>query len=326
MDLGWSAYLTLYSQEKNVTQAGEARIDLNTDDMQQLFDDLSAVMDPSWATFIVAYRQNGPFTGNSNDTQPAGNQTLDLTQPGKSPLTQVLDLVGAKVQTRVQGGSGSVVMESPFAEDPASMTGYLSQLMDLVTVNSAKTIPGRININRAPRLVLLAIPGMTSEMVDSIISQRNLQSSEYDEDLQHETWLLSRAIVTLDEMKTLMPFVTAGGDVYRVQIVGYFDQGEIAARAEVIFDATTAMPRILSWRDISHLGRGYARETLGITLEDQLTFHYPSRHLIAGALWPTRPPRLGFDLPESLTCPDYLPSIGTSTSCDWSLPIVKRIS
>ncbi len=272
LDLGWSAYLTLYSQEKNVTSTGVARIDLNGNDMQQLFENLSAVMDPSWATFIVAYRQNGPYTGNSQNTQPASSQTLDLTQPGNTRLAQVLDLIGAKVEFSGQGNSGSIVMASPFAQDPSSMSAYLPTLMDLVTVNSAKTIPGRININRAPRLVLLAIPGMTVDMADAIISQRNAQNSEFDTGLQHETWLLSQGIATLSEMKTLLPFVTAGGDVFRAQIVGYFDQGEISARAEVIFDATTAMPRILSWRDISHLGRGYAREMLGVALQDQVLY------------------------------------------------------
>jgi hypothetical protein len=140
--------------------------------------------------------------------------------------------------------------------------------MDTITVNPASTIPGRININQAPRLVLLAVPGMTEEMVSGILSQRDLQNGDYDDTLQHESWLLSRGIVTLDEMKVLLPFVTAGGDVYRAQIIGYFDEGEIAARAEVVIDATKASPRILSWKDISHLGRGYARETLGIALQD----------------------------------------------------------
>jgi type II secretory pathway component PulK len=268
MALGWSAYLTLYSQEKNVTSTGEPRIDVNADDMQQLFDDLSAVMDASWATFIVAYRQNGPYTGNSRETEPAGSQSLDLTRPGSTRLTQVLDLIGAKVEARLEGNEDTVIMESPFGDDPVSMSGYLSSLMDLITVNPAKTIPGRININQAPRLVLLAIPGMDEEMVDAIISQRDVQNSEFDEALQHESWLMSRGIVTLDEMRVLLPFITAGGDVYRAQIIGYFDQGETASRAEVVFDATTALPRILSWRDISHLGRGYAGETLGIALQD----------------------------------------------------------
>ena len=33
----------------------------------------------------------------------------------------------------------------------------------------------------------------------------------------------------------MMPFVTGGGDVYRAQVVGYFQGGQAAIRAEVDF-------------------------------------------------------------------------------------------
>jgi DNA uptake protein ComE-like DNA-binding protein len=270
MDFGWSAYLTLYSQEKNVNKDGLPRIDLNADDLQQLYDSLAAVMDADWATFIVAYRQYGPYQGEAEDVQPVSNVELDLTRPGATRINQVLDLIGTQVRTQGEGDSEAQTIASPFADGLAAMTSYLPQLMDLVTVNPAKVIPGRVNVNQAPRRVLLAVPGISQEIADAIISQRDVQNSEFDETMQHETWLLAQGIVTLDEMKTLLPFVTAGGDVYRAQIVGYFDDGEIGARAEVVFDATRAVPRILSWKDISHLGRGYPREVLGVILDDEL--------------------------------------------------------
>jgi hypothetical protein len=67
-------------------------------------------------------------------------------------------------------------------------------------------------------------------------------------------------------MRLLMPLVCGGGNVYRAQVVGYLQNGQASSRAEIIFDATTPLPRILLWRDLSHLGRGYALETLGVDL------------------------------------------------------------
>jgi len=32
----------------------------------------------------------------------------------------------------------------------------------------------------------------------------------------------------------------------------------------VVIDATVKPPKVVFWRDLSHLGRGYAVETLGI--------------------------------------------------------------
>jgi hypothetical protein len=148
------------------------------------------------------------------------------------------------------------------------MIVYMPILMDNVAVNANPTIPGRINISQAPRAILDGIPGMEETIVDEILNQRSFESATEAEATarQHETWLLTSGIVTLDQMKQLVPFICAGGDVYRAQIVGYYEDGGAASRAEVIFDATGAVPRVVSLRDISHLGRGYPLEMLGVQL------------------------------------------------------------
>jgi hypothetical protein len=139
----------------------------------------------------------------------------------------------------------------------------MSQLMDQVTI-AETVIPGRININQASRDVLAGIPGMTDEIVEQIVGQRNPDPGADASEMGHETWLLTQGLVTLDEMKALMPFVCAGGSVYRAQVIGYYDDGRAASRLEVVLDATQQPARVLLWRDISHLGRGYALETLGL--------------------------------------------------------------
>lgn len=263
MNRGWSAYLTLYSAEKNLNPDGEKKIDLNGEDMQVLFDELSARFEPSWATFIVAYRQSGPYTGSQAGERDASGE-LDLSRPGRVPLTSVLDLIGAKVQVRFQGDRESTVLESPFAEVPLAMNVYLPPLLEQVAVNTAPVIPGRININQAPRVILLGIPGMTEEIADEILSRREYEPDENQNQRRHETWLASEGIVTLTEMKAMFPFITTGGNVYRAQVVGYYDEGGPAARIETVIDTNGPLPRVVFWRDLSHLGRGYALETLGL--------------------------------------------------------------
>ncbi|MCP4191458.1 MAG: general secretion pathway protein GspK [Planctomycetaceae bacterium] len=271
LDRGWSSYLTLYSMEKNVSSDGIPRIDLNGDDLALLFEELAAALGEPWATFIIAYRQFGPYKtpgqgGDEIETEPAGNQPLDFSKSGRVPITQVLDLIGVQVRAQLDGEEDAVILESPFPDQPFAYSSYLPQLMDYCTVVPDTIIPGRVNINQAPFVVLMTIPGVTEQIANDIIAERDIDNSEFDPDFQHETWLMSRSIVSLDEMREMMPYVTAGGDVFRAQIVGYFDEGEIASRSEVIFDATSAAPRILFWRDISHLGRGYPVELLGVDL------------------------------------------------------------
>jgi hypothetical protein len=266
---GWSAYLTLYSAEKNATSEGLPRINLNGTDMQLLHDELVAVFSTEWANFIVAYRLYGAYDGNEQG-ESAEDLELDLSQQPSGQIAQVLDLIGAKVQVTggggAQGGNAEQILESPFQNDPAAMLSYMTALMDNCSISDAATIPGRLNINEAPQDLLFGIPGITEEIVQQIVDQREILADVLAT-RAHETWLLAEGLVTLEEMKNLLPFVCAGGDVFRTQIVGYYQGGGPSARFEVVFDATEAQPGIVLWRDISHLGRGYALEMLGVELQ-----------------------------------------------------------
>jgi hypothetical protein len=277
---GWSPFLTLYSAEKNRNMMGMPRVFLNQDDMEMLYSELLEVVDEEWARFIVAYRQFGPFSGNDQNPEElaAGEFTgeLDLSQPGQTQIPQILDLVGARVQV---GGQQGGILESPFANDILAMNVYFPELLDNCTVNPETSIPGRININQAPRSLMLGIPGMTEELVDMIIETRGFPEERQLENpnFRFETWLLTEGLLITEDgtpdiatMKQLVPFINAGGDVYRAQIVGYYQGFGASARVEVVIDGSGMAPRVLFWRDLSHLGRGYPLEVLGIDMTGQL--------------------------------------------------------
>ena len=263
LDRGWSGYLTLHSKEKNVNAQGEPRIHLNDDDLKQLHTDLKNVFNEEWANFIIAYRQASEDYDGNDEGVSASEAQLDLNQSAQRPINQVLDLIGKQVT--VTGGGGNEVLRCPFPEEGIIL--YIGQLMDNVTVNESPTIPGRININQASRSILMGIPSINEDIVEQIIAQRQLPPNPDDPSQQHETWLMTSLIITLDEMKQLMPFITTRGDVHRAQIVGYYEDGGATSRAEVVFDATGEIPRIVFWRDISHLGRGYSLDLLGFSSE-----------------------------------------------------------
>ena len=265
---GWSAYLTLHSKEQNVNTVGEPRIDLNMDDLQQLYDVLGLVFPEEWVKFIIAYRQSGPYQGEEEGEDDYSGE-LNLSQEGGNKFTQVLDLIGSRVEVTFQGAEEPVVLRSPFLDDLVSMAVYMPELMDNVTVVPDTVIPGRISLSQASPEILMGIPGMTEEIVEQILSQRVPEPGLDDPGQKHETWLLTSGIVTLEEMRALIPFVCGGGDVYRTQVVGYFEDGRASARVEVVLDATQLPPRVLLWRDISHLGRGYPLEMLGVSLVDE---------------------------------------------------------
>jgi len=275
-DCGWAPYLTLWSAEVNLRSDGEPKIYVNQDDMEALYQELEAALGPEWATFIVAYRQQqGPFEeeqrleegGSSGDndleveTEPSGQ--LDLSRPGRLKLGTVLDLIGTRVKVRYEGEDEDKVLVSPFSDDPEAMSTYLPELMDTLTTEKATVLPGRININQAPRAVLEAIPGMSSEIVDQILSARSSDPSAAPAEHRYATWILCEGIVTLEQMKEILPFVCGQGAYYRAQVIGFFDSGSPFTRLEVVIDSTKKPPAILFWRDVGHLGLGYSLEVLG---------------------------------------------------------------
>ena len=104
------------------------------------------------------------------------------------------------------------------------MNTYLPNLLDNVTVQTAQTIPGRININQVSTAVLTGIPGITSDIIQQIIAQQQPDPAQADPNHRYATWLLTEGIVTLEQMKALEPYICGGGNVFKAQIVGYFDQ------------------------------------------------------------------------------------------------------
>ena len=309
LNRGWAAYLTVDSAEANVRPNGKPRIDVNMDDLAELHKQLLEVLDKDQADFIVAFRQGGAYDGDDAGT-PVSSAKVDLTQKGNEKLSTILDLIGVKTriaksttsnngssaqgrdnpreenqpppsengegqqagnQNGGDGGNNSrMVIDPAFPNDKSAMATYLPKLMDNLSVNSSTSIPGRLNINQAPRVLLRGIPGFTSDMVDQVISNRDMTMGAQKPEQKYETWLLSNGIVDLATMKKLMPLVTGTGSVYRAQVVGgFFAPGSAVQRVEVVVDGTKMPPVVRRRWEMRDLGRGYTAEVLGAAVDDE---------------------------------------------------------
>lgn len=287
ISLGWSAYLTVYSLENNKKADGTPRVNVNIDNMETLYADLSAVMgNDDWASFIVAYRIAGqagggiasslmgatgaaPAAGEGQGGESSGEITLwnasilekmDLSGGAGTRVNQLLDLVNARVE--VDG----VTYLSPFLDGPIAMAIYMPALMGNLATQDFQTMPGRININECPAELIRGIPFLSAESADAIIEARGQTNDS--ENRKFETWPLVEGLITIDQMRLLMPIVTSGGDIYRAQVVGYFEGKNASSRAEVVIDATSVNPKVIYWRNLSHLGRGFDVAVLGVRSQD----------------------------------------------------------
>lgn len=299
-DLPWLHLLTVHSAERNVASDGRPRIDLNQQDLRKLHAELTRTLGKSWADFIVLYRQFGPAkspvksttasarsgpsslrSSNSSSSRSRGERTPapDLSLPARFKLNSPLDLIGVRVQipsprarTSASVGSQSprsgaarppIVVGSPIAASRAHRGDDAARLLDATTTDSAPVTIGRVNVNEAPEAVLLAIPGLEDSDVRQIVSRRARATSSSANARRHPTWLWAEDIVDLPTMKRILPCLTCGGDVYRAQIVGYFENEATAfSRVEVVLDGSSLPPTRVYYKDLTLLGRGFDAQTL----------------------------------------------------------------
>ena len=276
MYLGWANYLTLYSNESNLTAEGLPRINVNADDLEQLYDDLKSAFDDEWANFVIYYRCSSAEPSTEPPSETAVVQSAALLTPdfavleSKRKLNSIVDLVLAYVDT----SEWDELNLTSFAESPVKAGNIpftMPRLMASLTTFEGATIPGRINIMQAPRVVLMGIPGLDETTVDQIISQRGTDfelddPTGADMNRKYETWLFVEGVVDLATMKSLMSYVCTGGDVFGAEIIGYFADGVGTSRAEVVLDTTVGVPRVISWRNKSHLRSSFSIEALGTNI------------------------------------------------------------
>jgi hypothetical protein len=216
----WQFLLTPYSAEKLVNAFGVARLFLRESNLEFLESQLRLhQLDDESIQFIMLWRRE---RGNIND---------------------VLDLLDAEVTIAEEP------VRSPFStSDPEAYERFL-RLLDEATTESAVVLRGRINVNEAPRPVLEAVPELTPELVTAILDRRRLGLATQ----RHTVWLLAEGIVDLAMMKTLSRRLTTGGDVYRIQVAGFFEGRPMIHRAETVLDATVKPPRMVFYKDLTPL-------------------------------------------------------------------------
>ena len=137
----------------------------------------------------------------------------------------------------------------------------LPKLLDKCSTTEELDLTPRLNINTASPTVLKALGTalkITDDKIQTILDTRpSPTSSSIDAIYKTPAWLMTEAKLDLRTIKLLDPFITTRTQVYRFQSVGQADSGGPVSRVEAIVDANQGRPRILFWRDLSELGKGF---------------------------------------------------------------------
>lgn len=178
-------------------------------------------------------------------------------------ISSIWDLVDGQVSTTVPNGQSTrtVLFPSPLKE-VARQRELLPKLLDYCTTQADMDLPPRINVNTASQTVLMALTslGRLQELdVTNIIGKRPEPGAIGAEDpvWRSIAWLVTDAQLPISTVRRLDPYLTGRTQVYRFQVLGHFDKGGPTARVEAVVDTNQGRPRILYYRDISELGKGF---------------------------------------------------------------------
>ncbi|MCS7238032.1 MAG: general secretion pathway protein GspK [Thermoguttaceae bacterium] len=251
----WVNYITPYSGERNVSSDGLPRINLNDPELARLHQRIAQAFTEEIADFVVFYRQFGPATeevDSLSDAQAApGDLAPDFSRSAAHAFRSVFDILDASVEVEV-AGRDRVVVRSPLSADPELVRQHLSNWIDRTTTTADRVLYGRIDITRAPREVLLAIPGMDSTVAERILALRQQGTSGGEESPLARLYF--EGAISAEQLRQLGPFVTTRTDVWTAEIVAE-DAGNpnLRLRAVVTVDATAVPARQVYWK---HMGSG----------------------------------------------------------------------
>jgi len=291
LDLGWSAYLTVYSRETNANSLGKARINLNGRDLALLEWQLqTAGVEQSVVDFVLAYRLyggalapgpvllstgggGGGFTLSLMVTSNATPDPAAVTAKMREDLAKqaqggpqttrrigsVWDLVTRQVEVSIGEGMDAKRYSFPSPVTGDVLAATLPILLDRFTASERTDLRPRVNVNTAPLAVLRAIKTaarISDADLERIYRARPTADKIASGDLAYRTiaWLITDAGLPAATVRRLDAYLCARTQVYRAQSVGYLDRPGPVARVEAVIDTNLGRPRIIFWRDLTEFG------------------------------------------------------------------------
>lgn len=213
LDEGWIAYLTCYSYEKNVDADGRNRVNINDADEQKLQNGLG--LSQGHAKWIVENRGGG--------------------------FKSVADLINNKSPEKAEGNSG----KSGDNAQPIDLQTF-RQIVDKITISGEAKIPGKININTAPKEVLVALLGgsdQADQMAQSIVSERSTRLYGFET----ITELLNVSSMTLSKFKSIANQITVRSDVFTVRCFATAQVSGAGLQTECVVDRSASPCTVLYW-------------------------------------------------------------------------------
>ncbi len=131
-----------------------------------------------------------------------------------------------------------------------------AQIADKLTTTDDEETVGLVNINRAPKPVLLCLPSLEESDVDNLIDKRSTSSTE----LESIAWVVD--VLDRNKAEAIGQYITTQSYQYRADIVTVSNNGRAFRRYVTVMDTLASPARVKYWKSLTHMGWPLEREIL----------------------------------------------------------------
>jgi type II secretory pathway component PulK len=188
------------------------------------------------------------------NTDSEGQERININESNSQDLSTLLEQSFPDKWTFIINSVRRGNFQNVFDFYRAAMNGGMTleefkTIVDRLTTSDEQELPGLVNINTAPREVLLCLPGLEESDVDALLTQRG---DGTDEELQSIAWILES--LDLDKAIAIGAFITTRSLQYSADLVAVSGNGRAFKRAKVVFDVQGETPRLRYYRSLAHMG------------------------------------------------------------------------
>ena len=122
------------------------------------------------------------------------------------------------------------------------------KVADKLTTTNRDNLEGLINVNTAPRHVLLVLPELDESDADALIARRQADGT----DLTSIAWVAEA--LPQEKAVAIGPYITTRSYQFSADIVSLSGDGRGWKRYRAVIDTRGGVPRVLLWQDLTHLG------------------------------------------------------------------------
>lgn len=292
---GIEPFLTVWSQEANISGDNRPRIFLNQQDTQKLQEKLETEIGGELASYIMNVRNSG-ITFNSvmnllpapppDEEEPASQpeeQAPTTTQPtGGDPTSQpsgenseggedgLADQDGSVPGSENQGPGGGT--GQPTSGPAPTSQPALPVYQDLTsepppgTVEDLPLILDRLTVSPSPilsgRINVSTAPREVLSMIEELTPEEVDAIVTARRELDSATksspsWLVSQGVISEYKFRRILDKITTKSSVYRVEAVGFADDIGVVERFMVILQMRGPVAQVIYYRNLDSLGMAY---------------------------------------------------------------------